>query len=50
MTRKLITQYPAGAPEWATLCRWEDAGRPPLNHDGTWEENPAIAASGEGPP
>lgn len=43
--------YPAGnRPDWATICRWEDAGRPALNLDGTWDEPPpALAADQEGP-
>jgi hypothetical protein len=31
------THYP-GNVDWATICRWNDAGRPALNPDGTWDE------------
>lgn len=44
-TGKTISQYPAGGPDWATVARWVDAGRPPLNPDGTWE----TPAEGESP-
>lgn len=33
-----LGQYPKGGPDWATIARWEDDGRPDLNADGT----PAI--------
>lgn len=33
-----LGQYPPGGPDWATIARWEDDGRPDLNPDGT----PAI--------
>ncbi|WP_186004872.1 hypothetical protein [Microbacterium sp. UCD-TDU] len=38
---------PGPRPDWATVCRWVDAGKPPLNPDGTWDP-PALAASTQG--
>lgn len=35
---------PDPRPDWATVSRWVDAGKPPLNPDGTWD-TPALAAS-----
>ncbi len=43
--KRTTTQYPAGGPDWATVARWVDAGRPSLNPDGTWE----TPAEGESP-
>lgn len=37
------TPPPAPRPEWGTVSRWIDAGKPPLNPDGTWG-TPALAA------
>lgn len=28
-------QYPTQRPDWATIARWDDDGRPALNPDGT---------------
>lgn len=38
---------PGSRPDWGTVSRWVDAGKPPLNPDGTWEP-PALAASSQG--
>lgn len=35
---------PGPRPDWGTVNRWIDAGKPPLNADGSWEP-PALAAS-----
>lgn len=35
---------PGPRPDWATVSRWIDAGKPPLNPDGTWD-TPALAAA-----
>lgn len=31
-------------PDWGTVSRWVDAGKPPLNPDGSWD-HPALAAA-----
>lgn len=38
---------PSPRPDWATVSRWVDAGKPPLHPDGTWDQ-PALAASTQG--
>lgn len=32
------SHYPRSV-DWATICRWVDAGKPSLNPDGTWDEH-----------
>ena len=43
------TSYAAGT-DWATICRWEDAGRPALNPDGTWDETQSPTHEGNEQP
>lgn len=40
-------RLPGPRPDWATVSRWIDAGKPPLNPDGTWD-TPAPAATHKG--
>lgn len=45
-----LAPRPAGhTPDWATVNRWIDAGKPPIHPDGTWEP-PALAAAPHTPP
>lgn len=49
---KPMAQYPKGGPDWATVSRWVDDGRPDINPDGSpvlecrWSETCTRGAIG----